>query len=156
MPADRKRLFSMRSGTVNIRIAVSALAIFAVSIASCRLVDPHDPNDIRLSVGASGYLIGDSAMLTLRNESGRTIAYNLCLANLERQNGGEWVPLTHPGSCPSAQATLTHGEQGTYAYLLRSSLQPGTYRFVYTFAPAGDDELTLISNRFDVDEASQP
>lgn len=134
-----------------LRLGAWMVIMLSVVLSSCRLVDPHDPNDISLTVGAQRYLVGESAELTIRNESGRTIAFNLCFADLERQEGTQWIPVDRAGTCSDLHETLTHGEQASYAYLLAPTLQAGTYRFAYTFAPAGDEELTLLSNRFDVD-----
>lgn len=133
---------------------IAAIIVWSVLLSSCRLVDPHDPTDISLTVGAPGYLAGEEAILTIRNQSGRTITYNLCFAELERQDGGVWMRIDRSRTCPSPQNVLVHGEQATHAYRLDSTLEAGTYRFVYTFTPAGADELTLISNRFDVDRPS--
>lgn len=130
----------------------SAVVALCLVLSACRLVDPHDPNDITLRVTNSAYVAGQLATLRIENDSGRTIGYNLCFATLERSEGGEWMPVEDDNQCTDETYVLVHGEQATYDYPLDSSMPAGTYRFVYTFAPSGNDELTLATNRFDVDQ----
>lgn len=131
---------------------IGAVLALCLIQSACRLVDPHDPNDISLAIGNAGYTAGQFATLTIANRSGRTIGYNLCFATLERSEGGEWVPIVDDETCTEEMFVLVHGEQATYEYPLDSTIPSGTYRFVYTFAPTGNEELTLATNRFDIDQ----
>jgi hypothetical protein len=143
----------MHTSRLLVRNALTGAVLALCLIQSaCRLVDPHDPNDISLGVRNAGYIAGQFATLTIANQSGRTIGFNLCFATLERSEGGEWVPIVPDDTCTDEMYVLVHGERATYDYLLDSSIPSGTYRFVYTFAPTGNEELTLVTNRFDIDQ----
>lgn len=138
---------SVRWAPVLLLVAICGL------LSACRIVDPHDPTDVSLAVANDRHFAGGVATLTIRNNSGRTILYNLCYATLERQDNADWVPVEFDHTCPDSLEALGHNRQATHEYGLDSSLPADTYRFVYTFAPTGDaEELTLVSNRFDIDQ----
>lgn len=149
MQARRLHSISLRNPWIELPLFV----VLCVLFSACRFVDPHDPSDIALRVGNDRYFAGASATLTIRNNSGRTILYNLCNAELDRQDDGEWVRVELDSRCPDSLDALGHSREATQEYNLDPTLPAGTYRFVYTFAPTGDDEeLTLMTNRFDIDQ----
>jgi len=129
---------------------VRLLITLCVLLTSCRLVDPHGPTDVTLEVENTGYFAGQTVNLMIGNFTGGTIHYNLCYARLERRASDEWIPVEMEDTCDEVTFTLEHGEQATYEYHLEESIPADTYRFVYSFAPAGDDELTLITSSFDI------
>lgn len=87
-------------------------------------------DEVALRADADSFEPGATVSLTLRNESGEAVGYNLCFHELERLEGGGWAPVTGAGQiCTAVLYTLEDGRSVTYSVSLPSTLGEGVYRF---------------------------
>jgi hypothetical protein len=68
-----------------------------------------------------------SLELRLRNDSNRTLGYNLCTSNVERRNGQSWQAVASQRICTMELRTLPPGKEARYSLTLEQ-LAPGEYR----------------------------
>lgn len=87
-------------------------------------------DDVSLRVDADSFEPGATVSLTLRNESGEAVGYNLCFHDLERLEGDDWARVAGAGQiCTAVLYTLEDGRSATYSASLPSTLGEGAYRF---------------------------
>jgi hypothetical protein len=68
-----------------------------------------------------------SVELQLRNDSRRTLGYNLCASSLERRIGQAWQPVASQRICTMELRSLAPGEEARYSLPL-GQLPAGEYR----------------------------
>lgn len=88
-------------------------------------------DSVKLAAGEAQYAPGDQVELTLRNESGETVGYNLCLANLQRQIVNAWVGVASESNeaCTLVLQSVAPGEEVKASKQLPSPLSAGAYRY---------------------------
>lgn len=87
-------------------------------------------DEVALRAEADSFEPGATVSLTLRNESGEAVGYNLCFHDLERLEGDGWAPVAGAGRiCTAVLYTLEDGRSATYSASLPSALGAGEYRF---------------------------
>lgn len=69
----------------------------------------------------------ESLELRLRNDSDRTLGYNLCASTLERRSGQAWQPVASQRICTMELRSLPPGREARYSLAL-PALAPGEYR----------------------------
>ena len=93
-----------------------------IALAVCAACATPDGATLRASVSQERRL-----ELQLRNNSQRTLGYNLCASNLERRSGQAWQPVASQRICTMELRTLAPGGEARYALALEE-LPPGEYR----------------------------
>lgn len=87
-------------------------------------------DDVDLRADADSFEPGATVSLTLRNESGEALGYNLCFHDLERREDDGWERVSGAGQiCTAVLYTLEDGGSATYSASLPSTLGEGAYRF---------------------------
>lgn len=96
---------------------------------------------------------GGEVLLTLVNRSDDPMGYNLCVAVLERREGGEWVewPERPTEVCTMELRILDPEESGSFRHTLPGRVPAGEYRFrTGVEAPLGEDRVEVASEIFRV------
>lgn len=108
-----------------------ALVLGAAALAACSSpldADPA-PEGVRFTVDRGAYAPGDTVHARLVNGSELALGYNLCLADLERQDGRSWTVVDAPlWICTSDLRRLPAGESVPYRRALSAGLERGRYR----------------------------
>jgi hypothetical protein len=92
---------------------------------------------------------GEQVTLTLRNESGAPVGYNLCSSTLERRSGATWENVPTDEMCTRELRQLENGGMATFEKTLPGGLASGEYR--YSTALYRDSEnAQAASNPFNV------
>jgi hypothetical protein len=81
------------------------------------------------------YSHGDTAHIVLRNESLRTVGYNLCTAARELYTAGSWHRYESLRICTTALYSLAPGQEVVLREPITEEWQPGTYRIVTDIHP---------------------
>ena len=129
--------------------------VLALPLGACGNFFFSDPDDVFLRIDRSEYEPGDTVRLRLVNESGEPIGYNLCMHDIQRDDGGTWTDTdySHGPVCPLDLRTLSDGEAALYVTILNPAITPGVYRFQTTFR-INDDEHEVESRSFEVPAAA--
>ena len=108
----------------------------------CACAAPQGPSDGQQTSGSTSDVAlraepatiasGGSMTLTLDNESGGTIGYNLCASGLEQRSGGGWQPLPENRVCTVELRTLEPGDEVSEQLRLPEMLTSGDYRYTTT------------------------
>lgn len=130
----------------------SALLILSLILAGCsgRPTEPPRTGEIRHPgvVQLRAERTSPTAiLLTLRNESGGLIGYNLCTTAMERRSGDSWNAVPSDGVCTMELRTLASGGTATYTRQMPANLPAGDYRFVTRIEiPLGGGHDRIVSN----------
>lgn len=106
------------------------------------------------AAGANGVTLtaaksGEKVRLTLLNESGSAVGYNLCSSSLQRSSGATWENVPTDQMCTREIRQLENGGSATFEQTLPSGLSAGEYRYATTLY--GDNESSQVaSNPFTV------
>ena len=114
----------------------------------------YAPAGLQFAASPTPASAGGVAELWLRNEAGRPVGYNLCVASIERFDAGMWVPArSHAVSCPQEFASLAPGETAAGQATLPATLEPGLYRFVTQLSASSENlpDVQLRGEPFRVD-----
>lgn len=109
-------------------------------------------SDVTLEAEGDDFEPGDSVSLTLGNDAGETVGYNLCFHGLERRGADGWTPVDGAGQiCTTVLYLLEDGDSVTYIASLPSTLSGGEYRYRTSvhFVERGDSR-DQVSNSFQV------
>ena len=101
------------------------------------------PDDITLTAAKTE----QNVKLTLRNESGSPIGYNLCTSGLERRTTGMWEAVETGDICTMEIRTLQNGESATFDKTLPAGIPSGEYRYVNN-VEANGNRVVVASNPF--------
>lgn len=121
-------------------IFVLALALFAC--AANQAAVPPEP------VSLSAVRSGSDVTLTLRNDSGSEVQYNLCSSALQKSVAGGWEEVQTGDVCTMELRGLQPGQTATFVKSLPSALARGEYR--YATRVHGDAARDLVSNSFNL------
>lgn len=84
---------------------------------------------VTLTTDASSYAPGGQVNLRLRNAGQRTYLYNLCPSQVQRRDGGSWVPFQAAAEvCTMELRQLGPAGEATFAFRLRQDAPAGEYR----------------------------
>ena len=92
---------------------------------------------------------GQNVMLTLRNESGAPVGYNLCTSALQRRVSGTWEAVETGDICTMEIRTLDSGNSATFEKTLPDGLTAGEYRYTNSVESNGS-RMVVASNPFNV------
>lgn len=98
---------------------------------------------------------GEEVMITLVNGSAGDLGYNLCVATLDRREGGEWVERPEPPAevCTMELRVLAPDDSASFRHTIPSGLPPGEYRFrTGVEAPLGGPRVDAESHAFRIIE----
>jgi hypothetical protein len=76
--------------------------------------------------------------LTLHNESGGPIGYNLCTSALQRKLSDGWDPVETGEICTMEIRTLPNGESATFDKTLPDDTPVGQYRYTTSIETNGN------------------
>lgn len=137
-------------------IAVVFLSACASSADPDAVPASEAPIGLSFLVSETTFTTGDTIRLTLRNDSDDELGYNLCLADLQRRDDGEWVSaqrMPENTACAAMLRLLKPGEAVTETQPVHPFIQPGVYRFRDEVEwPVSGDRFTVISNGFSIVE----
>jgi hypothetical protein len=129
-----------------------ALLILSMVLAGCsqlptepgRTADAQQPGTVQLQAERTS---PTTVLLTLRNDSGSALGYNLCTTAMERQSGGSWNDVPSDGACTMELRILASGNTATYTRQIPAGLPSGEYRFVTQIeSPLGSTQTRIASN----------
>jgi hypothetical protein len=92
---------------------------------------------------------GQNVMLTLRNEFGGPVGYNLCMSGLQRRASGTWEAVQTGDMCTMEIRTLDTGNSATFEKTLPDGLAAGEYRYTNSVESNGS-RVVAESNPFNV------
>lgn len=92
---------------------------------------------------------GQAVVLTLRNDSGAAVGYNLCSSTLQRRAGGTWENVPTDRMCTMEIRNLDSGGAATFDHTLPDGTAAGEYRYV-TIVDANASRANVASNPFNV------
>lgn len=134
----------------------NALLIVSLILAGCSQLPTEPGRTGDVVQGGSIELQAErtspaTILLTLRNDSGSTIGYNLCTTSMERRSGNSWNVVPSDGACTMELRTLGSGNSATYTREIPGGLPPGEYRFVTQVeSPLGGGHERIVSNTITV------
>ena len=97
------------------------------------------------------YRRGETAKIVLRNETGETIGYNLCVSARELRSGAGWTRYEPLRICTAAFFNLAPGAETVLNEPITDEWQPGEYRMVTTVnLPARNAHGELFTPSFTV------
>ena len=126
-----------------VRIHV-ALTLSILLLTGCTM-SAAAPDDITLTAAKTESRV----LLTLRNESGGPIGYNLCTSALQREIAGKWEPEETGDICTMEIRTLPNGDSATFEKTLPDGLTPDEYRYA-TSVESNGNRVVVASNSFTV------
>lgn len=109
----------------------SLLLAGALLGSDCAFLLSPVTGDIRLFLIGEPGPGGSTVVIRLRNESDRTVSYNLCFSTLERRTGEDWhTAQVGPagGVCPTTRYQLQPAASADSYFALQEGLTPGNYR----------------------------
>lgn len=132
---------------------LALLAAATLSACSALPSGSTGPAGVRYESDRAAYTSADEIVTVLRNESDRTVGYNLCTATLEKRMGGGWVAVQrtpeHP--CLLPLYTLQPGESASYREPASRVPGDGTYRLrTRVEAPISGGAHSVVTNAFEV------
>jgi hypothetical protein len=142
--------------------AVHARLLLAVALLlpACGLPTGSDDGAaFRLDAGSNvvfraergEYRHGETARLTLRNRTGRSIGYNLCASAREIREGDGWTRVAPLRLCADAYFELAPGAETAHEEAITAEWRPGTYRMVTTVIVVGSGRRgEVLTGRFAV------
>lgn len=146
----------MRASLGRTRYTGGICALFALLLASCDGLlgtgvngEPR-PDRISLTTSAEVVARGDPIVLTLRNDSGAPVGYNLCVVDFQPRVSGQWSDQTvqYLRVCTGELAILPSGKEVGSGEEV-PAMSPGTYR-VRTTVELGGERLTVATAPFTV------
>ncbi|MBD0321619.1 MAG: hypothetical protein ICV87_14880 [Gemmatimonadetes bacterium] len=110
-------------------------ALLALSAAACGSGFVASDPAVEVATDRAAYAPGDTVRVTLRNVSGETLGYNLCISKLDRRAADAWTTVdVFPGpggACSMELRTLPAGESVQVRRAIPAATSAGTYRIVY-------------------------
>lgn len=121
---------------------------------------PHEPGNgaggaMELGVEPGEVRAGEEVMLTLVNGSSGDLGYNLCVATLDRREGGQWVERPEPPAefCTMELRVLGPDDSASFRHTIPAGLPAGEYRFrTGVEAPVGGPRVEVESHAFRIIE----
>ena len=106
------------------------------------------------AAGADGVTLtaaknADKVMLTLHNQSGAPVGYNLCSSTLQRSSGATWENVPTDQMCTRDIRQLENGGTATFEQTLPAGLTAGEYRYSTTLY-RDEQSSQAVSNPFAV------
>ncbi|HEV7767203.1 MAG TPA: hypothetical protein VGQ76_19535 [Thermoanaerobaculia bacterium] len=125
----------------------ATLLLSVMVVAACAMTSAPDgsPRGVTLTAAHTG----PTVMLTLRNDSGAAVGYNLCSSTLQRRAGGTWENVPTGLICTMEIRNLDSGGTATFEHTLPGGLATGEYRYV-TIVDANGSRAEAASNPFSV------
>jgi ABC-type glycerol-3-phosphate transport system substrate-binding protein len=124
---------------------ISSALILSILLTSGCTMKAAAPNDITLTAAETDKRV----TLTLHNESGGPIGYNLCTSALQRQIAGRWEPEETGDICTMEIRTLPNGESATFEKTLPEDAAADEYRYV-TSVESNGNRVVVESNTFTI------
>ena|SRR5688572_19427916 len=87
--------------------------------------------------------------LTLSNESGSPVGYNLCASALQRRTAGKWTAVETGDICTMEIRTLQNGTSATFDKTLPDDTISGEYRYA-TNVDSNGSPIVVASDPFNV------
>ena len=103
------------------------------------------PDDITLMAARTEQTV----KLTLSNESGGPIGYNLCTSALQRRTADRWTAVETGDICTMEIRTLQNGESVTFDKALPDDTVSGEYRYATNVDSSGSP-IVVASDPFQV------
>lgn len=114
------------------------------------------PKGISLDVPKTQWDRSETIQLRLRNDTDRSLGYNLCIRTLDRRVAGGWVPVQSKPentACTGELNVLQPGREALSGQTIYSFIPGGTYRFRTSVEwPLNDGEVSVTSNGFGIAE----
>jgi hypothetical protein len=136
------------------------LAATALLVTACGLptgAGSDESTALRLDAGRDivfrsdrgEYRHGQTAGISLRNRTARSLGYNLCASARERREGSSWTRIEVLRLCPDAYFELPPGAEATHPEPITPDWRPGTYRMVTTVVVLGTERRgEVVSSTF--------
>lgn len=119
-----------------------ALALSVLLITGCTM-SAVAPEDITLMAVRTDRTV----KLTLSNESGNPIGYNLCTSALQRRTAEKWTGVETGEVCTMEIRTLPTGSTATFTKTLPDDTMSGQYRYA-TNVDSGGNPVVVASEAF--------
>lgn len=129
---------------MNIVRIVAAFALSMLLTSGCTM-SAVAPNDITLTAAKTEQRVE----LTLRNESGAPVGYNLCTSALQRRIAEKWTEVETGDICTMEIRTLQSGDSATFTKTLPDNAVSGDYRYATTVQSNGKP-IVVVSDLFKV------
>lgn len=131
----------------------AVLTLTVLLFTACTVAPPPQTSDavpagVRLEAGPAA---GGNVQLTLHNDSGAEVGYNLCSSRLERLEASSARNVPLDIVCTMELRRLAPQTTAAFTHTLPAGLQPGQYRFVTNIeSPLGATQATVASEPFTV------
>ena len=129
---------------MNIARIGPALILSILLIAGCAMSAVAPDNITLMAVK-----IDQAVKLTLSNESGESIGYNLCTSALQRRTAGKWTAVETGDICTMEIRTLQTGGTATFTKTLPGDAVSGEYRYA-TNVDSNGSPTVVASEPFNV------
>lgn len=110
-------------------------ALLALSAAACGNAFVASDPAVEVTTDRAAYAPGDTVRVTMRNVSGESLGYNLCVSKLDRRSADAWATVdVFPGPGGACTMELRHlpaGESVQTRRVIPAATEAGTYRLVY-------------------------
>jgi hypothetical protein len=121
-----------------------ALILSILLISGCTM-NAVAPDKVTLMTARTGQTV----KLTLSNESGGPIGYNLCTSALQRHTAGKWAAVETGDICTMEIRTLQNGSTATFDKTLPDDTVSGEYRYAANVDSNGTP-IAVASDPFQV------
>jgi hypothetical protein len=115
-------MHSARFASMN--VARTILSILLISCLGCTM-SAVAPDDVSLTAVRTDRTV----RLTLRNQSGSAVGYNLCTSGLQRRTADKWSVTETGDICTMEIRTLRSGASATFDKTLPDDVGSGQYRY---------------------------
>ena len=129
---------------MNIARTGPALILSILLIAGCAMSTAATYNITLMAAKTD-----QAVKLTLSNESGESVGYNLCTSALQRRTAGKWTAVETGDICTMEIRTLQNGGTATFTKTLPGDIVSGEYRYT-TNVDSNGSPVVVASEPFDV------
>jgi len=111
------------------------------------------PTAVEVRLDKSSYPSRADVKLTLVNNARRTLGYNACTRQVERESGGGWTVVPEPDRVCTMELRILDANETVTEQTDLPQLQPGRYRIALNFsdeASGSGGPIRATSSPFDV------